>query len=78
MWADLTVSGQGVNPRHKEEEGGFAASISPGHLSSSEEGNFHLSFVDAWSGPQDGSSNRHMHFLHDTQMQKKQLKKKKK
>lgn len=50
-------------------KGDFAASVSAGHLPSSEEGNFHLSFVDAWSGPHDASTNRHMHFL-DTQMQK--------
>jgi len=50
-------------------KGDFAASVSPGHLPSSEEGNFHLSFVDAWSGPHDASTNRHMHFL-NTQMQK--------
>ena len=44
-------------------KGDFAALVSLGHPPSSEEGNFHLSFVDAWYGPHDGPTNRHMHFL---------------
>lgn len=41
----------GDSRRHREEEGDFAALISPSHLPFSEEGDFHRSLVDVWPGP---------------------------
>lgn len=70
------MSGQGSNPRCKEAAGGFAASVSPCHLPSTEDSDFHLSFVVAWSGLHDISSNIYVLFLLDIQCYKKSFKNK--
>lgn len=56
--------------------GDSAAPVSPYHLPSSEDSDFHPSFVNTWSGPHDVSSNRYMLFLLDIQCYKNNLKNK--